>query len=268
MIGDGAEETRMENSDSDVVFVGLDLAWKPRNLTGGAISVNGQLCEARADLRHDEEIIEWVGAQLTPGCGAVVAVDAPLCVRNDCGGRACEFELGKDWRRYDAGPYYATRKNLATDGSVRGELLVAALQAQYGFVEAAPIVAQPGGRFVCEVFPHPAHVSLFGLDRILKYKVKRTGNYEAYWAEYARYQALLVGLSEADPPLWGAEAILNRPATGLRGRRLKELEDTLDAITCAYIAAYLWRHGPGGTWVYGTVEDGHIVVPRLPPVAS
>ncbi len=228
----------------------------------------GNCARQGLDLGGDEEIVEWVGAQLTPGCSAVVAVDAPLRVRNESGGRACEFELGRDWRRYHAGPYYANRKNLATDGSVRGELLVAALQDQYGFVEAAPIVAQPGGRFVCEVFPHPAHVSLFGLDRILKYKVKRTRNYEAYWAEYARYQALLAGLCEADPPLRGAEAILNRPATGLRGRRLKELEDTLDAITCAYIAAYLWRHGPGGACVYGTVEDGHIVVPRLPPVAS
>ncbi len=48
MIGDGAEETRMENGESSVVFIGLDLAWKPRNFTGGASLVNGQLCEARA----------------------------------------------------------------------------------------------------------------------------------------------------------------------------------------------------------------------------
>lgn len=258
----------MADAMRDVVFIGLDLAWKPRNRTGGAVIMDGELREARADLGGDEEIIQWVGAQLTPGCAGVVAVDAPLRVRNETGGRACEFALGKDWRRYDAGPYYANRKNLATDGVVRGESLVAALTAQYGFVEAAPIIAQPGGRFVCEVFPHPAHVSLFHLDRILKYKVKRTGYYDAYWEEYSCYQGLLAGLSEADPPLRGTENILNRPAKGLRGRTLKQLEDALDAVTCAYIAAYLWRHGPAGTWVYGTVEDGHIVVPRVPPLLA
>jgi predicted RNase H-like nuclease len=106
---------------------------------------------------------------------------------------------------------------------------------------------------------------LFGLNRILKYKVKRAGHYETYWSEYTRYQALLAGLADADPPLQGAEALLLLSAYGLRGKKLKELEDQLDAVTCAYIAFYLWRHGPAGAWVYGTVEDGHIIVPRCPP---
>jgi predicted RNase H-like nuclease len=250
---------------TETVFVGLDLAWSARILTGGAVVVEGALCEARGNLTSDADILQWVGSHLTPGCAAVVAIDAPLRVPNELGGRACERELGAQWRRFDAGPYYANRKNLALDGVVRGEALVEALGAAFGFVESAPIVATQGGRFVCEVFPHPAHVSLFGLKRVLKYKVKRPGRYEAYWGEYARYQALLGSLVNADPPLRGAEELLAQQAKGLRGKKLKELEDKLDAVTCAYVASYLWRHGAAGTWVYGTLAEGHIVVPRFPP---
>ena len=250
---------------AETVFIGLDLAWSARNLTGGAVIVEGIVREARGNLGSDADILDWADGHLTPGCAAVVAIDAPLRVPNELGGRACERELGAQWRRFDAGPYYANRKNLAVDGVVRGEALVDGLGARFGFVESAPIVARAGGRFVCEVFPHPAHVSLFGLKRVLKYKVKRPGQVETYWKEYARYQALLGTLESADPPLRGMEEILAEEANGLRGKKLKQLEDKLDAVTCAYVASYLWRHGAAGTWVYGTLAAGHIVVPRCPP---
>lgn len=249
----------------DVICFGIDLAWSQRNLTGGAVIMNGHLVEARGDLGSDAEIVAWVGQWLAKGCAAVIAIDAPLRVPNEVGGRACERELGAQWRRYDAGPYYANRKNLAVDGVVRGEALVGALHNDYGFVEAAPILAVANGRFVCEVFPHPAHVSLFGLERILKYKLKHSGQYATAWQEFMRYQELLRGLRAAEPPLLGVEKFLRASIEGVRGKPLKALEDMLDAITCAYIACYLWRHGAAGTWVYGSVADGHIVVPRFPP---
>lgn len=249
----------------DVICFGIDLAWSRRNLTGGAVIVDGCLVDARGDLGDDDALIAWVSKWLSPGDAAVIAIDAPLRVPNELGGRACERELAAQWRRYDAGPYYANRKNLAVDGVVRGEALVAALNRHFGFVEAAPIVSVANGRFVCEVFPHPSHVSLFGLDRILKYKLKHPGQYESAWLELMRYQQLLRGLQNADPPLVGVEKFLHDSENGLRGKPLKVLEDMLDAVTCAYVASYLWRHGAGGAWVYGDIAEGHIVVPRFPP---
>ncbi len=70
----------------------------------------------------------------------MISVDAPLRVPNQTGGRACERELSASWRRYDAGPYYANRKNLALDGVVRGEALVIAFAEHFGFREAHPSV--------------------------------------------------------------------------------------------------------------------------------
>lgn len=247
-----------------VTCIGIDLAWSAANPSGGAVIVDGQLCEARADLRGDEEIVEWMGEWLDATGSAVVAVDAPLRVPNMEGKRACETLLGKDWRRYGAGPYPSNRNRFAAIG-IRGETLVNCLHDKYGFVEAAPIVPALGARLICEVFPHPAHVSLFGLQTILHYKKKGKRSYEDCWAELERYQQLLKGLSAYDPAMLDPQSLLSASFTGVKGRQLKALEDKLDAITCAYVASYLWRHGPVGAIVYGSVEDGHIIVPRFPP---
>jgi predicted RNase H-like nuclease len=247
----------------EIVCIGLDLAWSSRNLTGGAVIVDGVLREARADLRGNATIVEWIGGWLDAGKSAVIAVDAPLCVPNMEGKRLCETLLGNQWRSFQAGPYPANRQRFADIG-IRGEEVVGLLNQAYGFVEAAPIVPTEGGRFICEVYPHPAHVSLFNLQKILKYKRKSGRTYKACWAELDRYQGLLRTLSTYDPPLQYSEEFLNASFVGVKGQRLKALEDALDAVTCAYVAAYLWRHGPAGVWVYGTVADGHIIVPRYP----
>jgi predicted RNase H-like nuclease len=62
--------------------------------------------------------------------------------------------------------------------------------------------------------------------------------------------------------------ILEAKFEQVKGSQLKALEDRLDAVTCAYVASYLWRHGEAGAWLYGTVADGHIIVPRYPPEAE
>ncbi len=46
-----------------------------------------------------------------------------------------------------------------------------------------------------------------------------------------------------------------------RGKDLKNLEDILDAVICAYIGLYFWRWGKEKCRVYGSVESGYIVTP-------
>ena len=50
--------------------------------------------------------------------------------------------------------------------------------------------------------------------------------------------------------------------TGLRGGKLKQLEDALDALSCAYIVYWYWWYGVSGADVIGDLTDGYIVVPR------
>jgi hypothetical protein len=111
-------------------------------------------------------------------------------------------------------------------------------------------------------FPHPAHVALFGLERTLKYKRKPGRTPGQIVAEYRRYQALLGALATATPPLLDAEPLLTIDVATRRGRALREVEEALDALTCAYVAWYGWWHGPAQQLVYGSVSDGHILVPH------
>jgi predicted RNase H-like nuclease len=247
----------------EVICIGLDLAWSARNPTGAAVLVDGTLQALRADLISDADIVQWVAEWLDQGQSAVVAVDAPLCVPNLEGKRPCETQLGAEWRKYQAGPYPANRNRFADIG-IRGEELVRQLASAYQFVEAAPVEAIVGGRFVCEVYPHPAHVSLFGLKSILKYKKKGKRSYAECWAELDRYQGYLRGLAAYEPPLHDPHQKLNHEFVDSRGKQLKRMEDELDAVTCAYVAWYLWRHGRAGAIVYGTLAEGHIIVPRYP----
>jgi predicted RNase H-like nuclease len=243
------------------VFIGIDLAWQANNASGLAVIADTRLAAWRGDAGSDEELLALVGAWMTPGASAVVAIDAPLRVPNRAGARACDRALSAEWHRYEAGALPANRRLLDRGEGVRGERLVAALVERHGYVESTAVEARPAARYVCEVFPHPAHVSLFGLDRTLKYKAKPGRSLDARWAEFERYRGLLAGLATADPPLEGLEPILAEPIAGMRGKALKAFEDTLDAITCAYVAAYLWRHGAAGAKVYGTEGEGAIVVP-------
>lgn len=252
----------MAKKNEPPVFIGLDLAWKASNPSGGAVIRDGRLLAATGTLGSNGDIVAFVAEYLPQTGGAVVAVDAPLRVPNLTGSRPCDTALSAEWRSFHAGALPANRARLAEGGIVRGEALVAALVQRLRFAEAATIPRHSQARLVCEVFPHPVHIALFGLERILKYK---RGAVAERRVEIARYQQLLRGLRKAVPPLKGTKKLLTGvDVADLRGRGLKEYEDTLDAITCAYAASYLWEYGPKAAITYGVLSEGSIVVPALP----
>lgn len=247
-----------------MVFIGVDLAWSPRNRTGAAILQGHTLVASTGQLGSNEDILAFVAPYLQADTPAVIGVDAPLRVPNLTGSRFCDQALSAEWRRFEAGALPANRRLLAFDGEVRGEVLVTLFAQQYGFVESAPLPQQQAGRYICEIFPHPAHVRFFGLPKTLKYKGRPGRTYEERLAEFVRYQQLLGTLQQAVPPLFGLEELLAVNLQTMTGRALKAYEDTLDAITCAYTVAYLWHHGPAAARVYGSITEGHIMTP-LPP---
>ena len=59
------------------------------------------------------------------------------------------------------------------------------------------------------------------------------------------------------------DSLLVRPANPTLAM-LKRYEDRLDALTCAYVAAYYLRWGAERVQVLGDTMTGHIVVPRMP----
>ena len=246
-------------------FIGLDLAWSPKNGTGAAAiegDERGGRLVASALLRDDEAIVEFVREQAGEGpCApAIVAVDAPLRVPNEEGRRPAEAEIGQLFARHHAGAHPANRRRLAVGGVVRGEALVERLAA-LGFVHRPEIAALMPVRQVVEVYPHPAMVSIFGLERILKYKARRTVAPAARLAAFEQYHDLLGSLATAEPALHGADELIGRVLVGLRRAELKDHEDRLDGLMCAYVAHYLWRWGMARARVFGSLERGYITSP-------
>ena len=190
-----------------MTFIGIDLAWSPRNPTGAAVlrgTVGGADLIDYGLLGDDGSIIDYI-ARHAGEAPALVAVDAPLWVPNPTGRRPGEAEISRAFGCYQAGAHPANRSRLAFGGIVRGEALVAALGAR-GFVHAPEVVAEMPVRQVIEVFPHPAMVALFGLKRTLKYKAKSRRSADLRLSEWQRYQAYLAALVAAQPDRRGGAA--------------------------------------------------------------
>jgi predicted RNase H-like nuclease len=256
-------------------YIGIDLAWGNRNSTAAIAlcsAASGVEYLAHADtLTDNESIAAFVGA-CDNGGGLVVAVDAPTRVPNQTGRRPCEGTLSRCMRVHEAGPHPANRALLSdADGNIRGETLVALLAERFGIAHTPYLVGE-SPRAVFEAFPHPAHVALFDLAKTLKYK-KKTGRHRASRdAEFRRYSTLLVGLAGGDPPLLltpeSSPWLWRDLAEFASEAALKRHEDLLDALTCAYVAAYHHRWQGDRCVVVGDTEAGYIVTPATEAMKS
>lgn len=249
------------------LYIGLDLAWSPRNLSGGAViqsrslAQGGQLIDV-ALLDTNDAILSYVQrfAQNVQSLGLQIwiGVDAPLRVPNLTGRRQAEAQISQAFRVYHAGAHPANRQLLMRDGVVRGEVLVAGLQA-LGIPHKTQF--EPGSHAVVEVFPHPAMVTLFELAKVLPYKAKPKRDWATRLGAWRQYQQHLAALKTADPPLTGIDDLVSQDVETLKGKKLKNYEDQMDAVICAYIALYAHRWGSKRCRVFGTLADGSIFTP-------
>ena len=256
-----------------MLFLGLDLAWGKKNTTGGCVISCSAESGSRASvldsvetLGDDNEIVSWISrwndTEDARQEGLLLGVDAPLLVPNNTGKRPCETTLGKRFAKFQAGAHPANRTIFGDD--VRGERLVARL-AEICIRHDPYLVAprQNNTRQVMEVFPHPAHIVLFQLAKTLKYKPKPKRTYETRWAAMNEYCRLLRSLAAFDPPLDLPDYWPPADVSGIIGSNLKQLEDGLDALSCAYIVLWYWSHGECGAEVLGDMTDGYVVIPRV-----
>jgi predicted RNase H-like nuclease/ppGpp synthetase/RelA/SpoT-type nucleotidyltranferase len=236
-----------------VRYVGIDLAWGLNRPTGIAVlDESGALLHVSA-VRTDEEIVQTVDTHAEGPC--VVGIDAPLVVVNPTGSRPAEQALAKDFRKYEAGPHPSnTGKAEFADGT-RGGRLCALLGLDLDPTSSAE-------RRAIEVFPHPATIVLFDLDRTLKYKQKQGRDLELLRRELLRlidHVTALVDTSTGD----GRWAALRADVVAATQKsQLRVVEDQVDAVVCAYIALFADRW-PDRTTTYGDLATGYIVTPSL-----
>ena len=242
-------------------FLGIDFGWqgKPSGLA---------VLEWRAPSLHLlsmdrlvslDDILGWVDTACQDG-PAVIAVDAPTIIRNPTGMRTADKLMHKHFGKFHAGCYPA---NLGRPYAERTVEIGGALEKR-GFRHTVFIPPREAGRFQFEVHPHSAMVQLFDLPRILKYKKGRLAD---RLVELERYRGLmLTRLPKLSPPV----AAFSLPELPHAGAAMKDIEDRMDAVICAYVAAHWWFWGTERNQVCGTLEDGYIVVPHrhLKPVAT
>lgn len=252
-----------------VYAIGIDLAWSPRNGTGLAIAEKEGprwiVREAISDLGTNPEILEILHKHVGDE-PALVAIDAPLVVPFEKRGREGDRLITKLFGPYDAGVYPATRFYLGRYGGKRIWDLVEDMKAA-GYRHDCCVDPERPARQFFETYPHAATVALFGLKKTLKYKARQGRTYETRWRELRKLESHLKGLARARPAMAGVDDLLARGVKALRGGMLKTYEDRLDAILCAYVAAYYWTWGTRRNAIVGTLEGGYIVTPMTPEIA-
>ena len=204
----------------------------------------------------------WLEPHTTGDC--VVAVDAPLIVRNLSGQHQCEWLVSKCFSRHDAGAHSSNRGMDAFRDGGRAFRLASRLGLA---LDPRMDDERLGRRRIIEVYPHPALVALFDLPKCLKYKAKRGRTVSSRKAEFGRCIELLESLDGAVPKL--DLAVTKRAdlkaelRLALTDRALDRAEDELDAFVCAYIACYYWTHGTRRCRVIGDVDYGSRLWPFI-----
>lgn len=239
------------------MFLGLDLAWKVDGnhsavavLTGDERAV--ELKTVSNGLCSLIDVVRFIEDHSGPT--TVLAVDASLIVTNATGQRHCETLIGSAFGQYHASCHTT---NLTKPYARTGERLIAALKP-HGFVHNFDLNGsqQRSGRWLFETYPHPSMVRLFALNRIIAYK---KGTVAEKRRGLRRLQTHLRQLGNVLPTA-RLSGLLDRDVATLRGRALKQYEDKLDAFFCAYLAWHCWRWGSLRNKVYGSMDDGYIVV--------
>ncbi|MBH8556219.1 DUF429 domain-containing protein [Nostocaceae cyanobacterium CENA357] len=272
-------------------FIGIDLGWKSQPSGLCCLEfIDGKLQLLDID-REDAiaDILTWIDQRVQQDEPAIIGVDAPTLIPNATGSRLPDKLTHKYFGKYHAGCYPANQNLPFAERTINFGL---ELESR-GFIHAPTIDPQKIGRYQIEVFPHPAIVNLFNLERILKYKKGRIN--ERRLELIKLYNYILDILPSLSPPLrlpsgspvacGGASAVLgvspmsnwhwkpSRSAGSLRlcgsfpseipttGAALKATEDKLDSLICAYVAAHWWYWGEQRNLVLGDRTTGYIVIP-------
>jgi pyridoxamine 5'-phosphate oxidase len=205
-------------------------------------------------LTERENIVEWADA--AAGSDAVVAIDAPTVVPLEIpdvlSRRPADRLAHSLYGKYRAGPSPANLSPALRQQSTRLSSSLAGLQ----FLHGDQLAPQADGRHQIEVHPPAASVQLFLLGQVIRYR-------RGTLAERREGLRLLRGLMlDHFPRLVPRLALTDLPEIPLCGPDLTMIQDRLDSLMSAYVAAHWWYWGRQRNDVLGDAAAGYIVVPH------
>ena len=204
-------------------FIGIDLAWGEKNSSGFCLfkeeSNTLTLLELKLLLSLDEIINEIQKLNFE---NISIGIDAPLVVPNSTGNRIIEKEFISDFGKYKISMLPVNRRLLTKyTENIRSEVLYKRL-TDLGFKRDVNAVKR-----VFEVYPHSTIAVCFNGYKILPYKRKKGHNTAFIKEQLKIYKSFL-------EPLFANSFLLDKDIDLLKGKSLKNYEDRLDAVTCAY----------------------------------
>jgi putative endonuclease len=209
------------------IYIGIDLAWGETNPSGFCAATPSKnklkILEAKLLYSIDEiikEILKYSDSKI------YVGIDAPLVVPNESGNRDVEKEFNKDFAKYKISMLPANKKLLSKySASIRSVELFQRLCAS-GFKRE-----YDAQRVIYEVYTHSTIAMLWNNHKILPYKRKKGRDSTFIKEQLEVYKSYL-------SKVFYAHQILKEELNELRGKKLKDYEDILDALTCAYAIYY------------------------------
>ncbi len=248
-------------------FIGIDLAWSYKNNTAISVlslnsgSKSADLVDYASMVSSDEEIVDIV--HIHNHSGVIVSIDAPLVVKNRSGARPVDKEVSSRFRKFYAGAHPCNLNRFG--GKVRGAELIKKFR-RLGIRHNPSIPPSERRKVtnrVIEVFPHPAHVVLFGLEKRILYK---RGNTEIKRQGLSTLRnSIREHFTKREPTLEDNAQLQNLCSVNiqdLKGKMLKSYEDTLDSLLCAYTGFYHWYWSEEKSEVIGNLRTGYIVTPK------
>ena len=214
-----------------VLLIGVDLAWGEKMHDGVCFveleGVGGRVV-GFGYPQGDRDLMKLIGETSRHYQTVFVTVDAPIVCPNRTGTRPVDRLTHRMFHREHAACHPANLMRCPRPPRV------ARLLQRNGFRVGWETLA--GGRWVAEVYPHPAMVRMFGLPRIIKYK---KGSVAERRKEFQRLQGLMRKLMKRKFP----GVTLNQETRSLlRQKWSKPVEDRTDALFCALIGMWHWMH--------------------------
>ena len=267
----------MSRTASPFAVLGIDAAWTERNPSGVAlIEVHfgraAAVAAAPGYASFCSDRVDWTTRQDGGLCDAgrlldaarartalpirCVAVDMALSRTPIVGRRAADNLTSAAFARQWCGTHSPSPER---PGRVSEELVAGFRARGYELaVHGEPLPAHP----LVEVHPHGALVRLLREEKRLPYKLGRLAQYYPDQTREQRRARLFATwrriIDALDAEVTGAGRLLPPDFETFTGARLKAVEDTLDAILCAWIGAEVMR-GRGEAFGDGTAA---IWVPR------
>ncbi|MBD3798256.1 MAG: DUF429 domain-containing protein [Campylobacterales bacterium] len=221
------------------VYIGIDLAWGEKNFSGfSVVKQEGkklQIVESKL-LKSIDEIVEAICAYDKERI--YVGIDAPLVVPNEKGNREIEKKFNRDFAKYKISMLPVNKKLLSKySQNIRSVELFEKLSS-LGFERDFN-----HNRVIFEVYTHSTIAMCFHNHQILPYKRKKGRDTNFVKEQLSIYRNYLKAVFQK-------EKILSEDLESLKGQKLKDYEDVLDSLTCAYCMWYC----KGNDFAYYQVE--------------